>query len=61
MNAQTIVICALAAMIAACLAILCAAAIRRRRNRARAVHDALLRQRSDPAWQRLSRSSAGAP
>jgi hypothetical protein len=61
MNVQTIVICALAAMFAACFAILCYLAVRRRRDRAKAVHAALLLQRSDPAWQRLSRSAAGAP
>jgi hypothetical protein len=34
---------------------------RRRRARSRAVKLALIRRRSDHAWQRLNRSSAGAP
>ena len=61
MNVQTIVIYALVAMLAGYVAILWYVAFRRRRDRAKAMKAALLRQRSDPAWQRLSRSSAGAP
>ncbi|MGZ8359709.1 MAG: hypothetical protein ACXWUX_04230 [Allosphingosinicella sp.] len=61
MNLQPIVAAVLAGMLVAYVALHLFLALRRRRARAAAVRDDLLKHQAQGAWQRLHDSAAGAP
>jgi cbb3-type cytochrome oxidase subunit 3 len=58
---MNLIVYALLAMLVAYAGIVWIVLVRRRRARIRSVKRALLRHKPDDAWDRLARSSAGAP